>query len=142
MQRIVRPEPPPNPAAQETYRVLVVDDDPLIQKLMRAILESGGFEVVTESNGFRAVRRVQEHSFDLVFTDLVMPVSGVVAVKEILDASPETEVILLTGFPDCEAAHEALSYGARLCLGKPVSPQTVLATAYQIIAEKAGAPRV
>lgn len=137
MERAVQQEPPSRePAKHRTPRILVVDDDPLIQKLMRAILESAGFEVTTESNGLRAVRRVQEQPFDVVFTDLVMPVSGVVAVKEILDVSPETEVILFTGFPDCERAQEALAYGARLCLGKPASPQTILSTVYQVMAEQ------
>lgn len=130
------------PEKDRIPRILVVDDDPLILKLMRAILESAGFEVATENNGLRAVRRVQEQAFDVVFTDLVMPVSGVVAVKEILDASPDTEVILLTGYPDCERAREALAYGARLCLGKPATPQTILGTVYQVIAEQGAARRV
>lgn len=130
------------PGRERPRRILVVDDDPLILKLMRVILEGAGFEVTTETNGYRAVRQVQERPFDVVFTDLVMPVSGVVAVKEILDASPDTEVILLTGFPDCERAREALSYGARLCLGKPFTPQTILGTVYQVMAEQAATRHV
>lgn len=116
-------------------RVLVIDDDPAILKVMREILEYAGHEVQTEGNALRALQHVRRQPFDVVITDLQMPVNGVVAVKELIDADPDTEVILLTGYPDSWLAQEALDYGARLCLAKPIDPRTILNVVHAVLSD-------
>jgi CheY-like chemotaxis protein len=134
MQTTASKQSPAN--STEPLQVLVVDDDPLVLRLMAAILESAGCGVVTENNGYRAIQQVLKQPFDVVFSDLKMPTSGVVATKEILDARPDTQVVIVTGYPDSDETLAALAYGARVCIPKPFEPATILQELQQISAER------
>lgn len=57
-------------------KVLVVDDEPALRDLIRAVLEEEGYEVLTAENGRRALELLEEDRPDLVLTDLMMPVMG------------------------------------------------------------------
>jgi signal transduction histidine kinase/CheY-like chemotaxis protein/HAMP domain-containing protein len=93
--------PAPEPAK---LRVLVVDDDPLVAKVLRDTLKADGHDVVTANGGqagidvFRA-SRAANNPFELVMTDLGMPyVDGRKVAAAVKEASPSTPVILLTGW--------------------------------------------
>jgi len=102
---------PPAPAAKSgsppvpvKMRVLVVDDDPLVAKVLRDTLKADGHDVTTANGGqagidvFRATHASGE-TFDLVMTDLGMPyVDGRKVAAAVKEASPSTPVILLTGW--------------------------------------------
>ncbi len=64
------------PRAVDTRRILVVDDEESIQKLLTGVLEMDGHDVATVSNGREALDRVSRESFDLIITDIKMPVMG------------------------------------------------------------------
>ena len=65
----------PAPEA-EKRRILVVDDEDSIQKLLTSVLEMDGHEVQLASNGRDALTRIQQSSFDLIISDIKMPVMG------------------------------------------------------------------
>ncbi|MEW6443757.1 MAG: sigma-54 dependent transcriptional regulator [bacterium] len=107
------------PAARHG-RVLVVEDDPVgLKNLVRA-LKKEGYQVTAASGGRQALERIRPDRFDLILTDLVM---GEVDGLEVLDhakrASPETEVIILTGHATIPSSIHAMKRGAYDYLQKP-----------------------
>ena len=105
----------------DTVRVLVVDDVPDIRKLIRLTLERGGpFSVVGEAgDGAEAISEAARLQPDIVLLDLSMPVmDGLEALPEILAASPQSKVLVLSGFTAGEMSDEALKRGASAYMEK------------------------
>jgi signal transduction histidine kinase len=99
----------------DTIRVLVVDDVPDIRKLIRLTLERcGPFTVVGEAgDGAQAIAEAARLRPDIVLLDLSMPVmDGLEALPEILAASPDSKVLVLSGFTAGEMSDEAIKRGA------------------------------
>jgi len=100
----------------ERIRVLVADDHPVFRRGMRAIL---GAEPDTElvgeaTDGEEAVARALELGPDVILMDLNMPkVTGIVATRRILEASPNTAILMLTMFEDDDSIFAAIRAGAR-----------------------------
>ena len=94
---------PTDSVARPTSRkILVVDDDPAMVRLLREFLEGEGYSVSCALDGQVALRLVHEHSFDLIIMDVNMPVTNGLQVLERLRASADTAripVILVTGEP-------------------------------------------
>jgi putative two-component system response regulator len=104
-------------------RILVVDDEPPIRKLLARILERAGFEVVVASDGLEALETVKsDASLRLVVSDLRMPnCSGLEFVKRAINEyKRDFEFILLTGDGDKTDAVTALRLGVREFLDKPI----------------------
>jgi two-component system response regulator PilR (NtrC family) len=105
-------------------RVLVADDEETIRELMRFILNDQQCDVTMATNGREAARQVDEHPFDLVFMDIMMPVlNGVDAFREIHQRHPELPVVMVSGFGK-EAQNlreDALRNGAYKFIPKPFS---------------------
>lgn len=79
-------------------RILIIDDEPSILQFLRAILEDLGYEVVEALNGEEGMRLFQKGRFDLVITDMVMPVKdGLSTIMELMDREPELPVIAMSG---------------------------------------------
>lgn len=102
-------------------KVLVVDDDDLIRDLFRDALEEvGEVEVVTERSGFRAMSRVHEEPYDLVFCDIMMPgFNGWQTIEQITEIRPDLRIIVITGYGTKDIVDQALDKGARDCMKKP-----------------------
>ena len=83
------------PPTGDSLPVLIVDDEPAILDLLRAILEDEGFTVMSASNGASALYLIQRTPIALVLTDLMMPlVSGIDLARQ-LHSSPQTASIPL-----------------------------------------------
>lgn len=96
-------------------RVLVVDDTPDIRFLLRFTLERDGiFEVVDEAgDGAEAIRLAAHHQPDVVLLDLAMPkMDGLEALPHIRVQSPESKIVVLSGFNAGQMSAQALSLGA------------------------------
>lgn len=101
--------------------ILVIDDDLAMLELMKFQLDDEGFDVLTAENGSKAINLIEESDFDIVLTDLQLPdVSGIDMVKRCKEMSPETEIIMITGFGSMEKAIEATKAGAFYYVEKPV----------------------
>ncbi|MCF8127428.1 MAG: response regulator [Deltaproteobacteria bacterium] len=106
------------------YSILLVDDDPIITAGTGSDLEEIGYEVTTADCGEQAIKLLNESSFDLVITDLVMaPINGMGVLKEAKKLNPETMVIVLTGFGDMTSAIDALRLDADDYMLKPCDPE-------------------
>ncbi|OGE23098.1 MAG: hypothetical protein A3J42_00765 [Candidatus Dadabacteria bacterium RIFCSPHIGHO2_12_FULL_53_21] len=102
-------------------RVLVVDDEQLILKIISDILTKEGYEVVVANNCEKAAEYLRSSHFDVVLSDIKMPVkSGIDLLEEIKKKDPNIPVILMTGFASLETAVEAVQNGAFDYLIKPL----------------------
>ena len=103
-----------------TPRVLVVDDEPNLRKVLAATLKREGYEVATAADGDAAVHELEENGADVVVTDLVMPRrDGLSLLREVLQKWPEVPVILITAHGTIDSAVEALKLGAFDYITKP-----------------------
>ncbi len=101
-------------------RILLVDDEEIILETMGDDLREAGFDVIEAQNGVEGLRRFKERKFDLVISDLMMDqMDGFGVLREIKRISPETPVIIITGYPSSKAAKEALMLGASDIITKP-----------------------
>lgn len=78
-------------------KILIIDDDPDFILLMQKQLETHGHEVYTAINGPEALKILQVHAFDIVYTDLVMSeMDGIAICRKVKEIRPETEVVLVS----------------------------------------------
>lgn len=105
----------------EQLKILVVDDEANIRSLISQLLEQlGQDEVLTAEDGKQALELVHKHSFDCAFVDLTMPgPCGTELLDSILRQSPNTYLIIITGFPSMEVVIETMRHGALDFLAKP-----------------------
>ena len=113
----------PSSTESRVLRVLIADDAPDIRLLLRMYLTDTRIEVVGEAaNGAEAVDLAGSHKPDAVILDLAMPVmDGLQAIPLIKNASPDTKIIVLSGFDADRMAERALGLGAETYLQKGVA---------------------
>jgi len=103
-------------------KILIVDDDASIRKVLGFILEEAGYTVRSEASGADALRAVENDRPDLVLTDIKMPgMDGIALLKEMKRLDDSMPVIILTAFGTVETAVEAMKIGAADYLTKPIS---------------------
>jgi two-component system, NtrC family, response regulator GlrR len=114
-------------AQQGSGKLLVVDDDNNLVELVRAKLQSAGYEVATASKGEDAVETAKGAVFDLCILDLrLADGSGISLMRELHSIIPDMPVIILTGYATVESAVEAMQEGAYSYLTKPFNTQELL----------------
>ena len=122
-------------------KILVVDDQSSVRELLKAVLESDGYEVETASDGESAVRSLGERYHDLVIMDIRMPgIDGVEALRRMREASPETGVVMMTAYASVETAVEAMKLGAFDYVTKPIDIEEVKKVFARWIDSKAEPP--
>jgi signal transduction histidine kinase len=109
--------------------ILLVDDEENVLVTMQAVLELDGYQVAIEQQGSQALERVRRETFDLVLTDLRLDdLDGMAILAAVRRESPDTIVILLTGYASLESAVTALRQGAYDYLVKPCDVEELRAT--------------
>lgn len=109
------------------FRVLVVDDEPKIQKFLQLRLVASGYDVLTASNGLEALEQVQAQEPDMVVLDVVMPkMDGFETLKQVRAVS-SVPVIILSGKEASADKVRGLDLGADDYLAKPFSPDELVA---------------
>lgn len=110
-----------------TGKILVVDDEESVCHSIGKILTRRGFEVDSSANVEDAMKKMNQTSFDLVVTDLMMPkTSGMELLQIIRDNYPELDVVMITGYASIESAVEATKLGAAGYLPKPFTPDELM----------------
>ena len=103
--------------------ILVVDDEISVCKSIRQAILSDEYEADMALSGEEALKKSKERDYDLVITDLMMPgISGLDLLKALKETSPETIVIMVTGYPTIKTAVESVKRGAFDYLPKPFTP--------------------
>ena len=136
---LMKPAEDPDPAAMPetktvsrgTERILVVDDERSIARLLRQMLEGLGYTVTAREGGLDALAVFGKapDQFDLVITDMTMPnLTGDKLARRIREIRPEIPVIICTGFSDRISPETADAAGVTACLTKPI-PRADLARA-------------
>ncbi|GAB4256149.1 sigma-54-dependent transcriptional regulator [Deferrisoma sp.] len=101
-------------------RVLVVDDDASLRRILEYNLAEEGYAVATAASGEEALEKLDRAAFDLVVTDIKMPgMDGMDLLRRIKAEAPETQVIVITAFGTIEMAVEAMKAGAAEYITKP-----------------------
>jgi two-component system KDP operon response regulator KdpE len=108
-------------------RILLIDDDPQIRRVMRVTLTGQGYEVDDAKTGEEGLEKLREHRFDLVLLDMNMPGMGGLETCRLIRAGSEIAIIMLT-VRDSEADKVgALDAGADDYVTKPFNPPELLA---------------
>src|ERR1044072_7749462 len=120
-----------------TKKALVIDDDIATLELMKFQLNEERFDVMTTERGQKGISLVEENEFDIILTDLHLPdISGIEMVRRCKEISPDTEIIMVTGFGSMEKAIEATKAGAFYYVEKPVEFEELISLITKAIQRK------
>jgi len=109
--------------------ILIVDDEPFILQSLGGLLGDEGYEVLTASNGYEALKIIDAQSPDLVVLDIWMPgIDGIETLREIKQQHPFLPVVIITGHGNIETAVTATKLGAFDMIEKPLSIEKVIVT--------------
>ncbi len=111
-------EPTPEPSSK---KILIVDDNFNILLLYHTLVSEMGLNVRTTSNGFEALQWMETEPFDLILTDMRMPVmSGLEFIKRARETGVKSKIIAMTAFQNLADANQLAKLGVYACLLKPV----------------------
>lgn len=115
--------------------VLVVDDSPVIRRVMSVTFEKAGFDVELAEDGQEALDILEDVDVDAVFADINMPVMDGISMLKIIRNSDEWKhlpVVMLTGVGEEKEREAALTAGAQAILTKPSSSDEIISTLNQL----------
>ena len=122
------------------FRILVIDDDVQVRKMLRLTLAAEGFDVMEAQDGKVAMRLFRQDPADLVITDLIMPEKeGIETIIELKRDYPGIKIIAISGggrIDPKDYLYLAEKLGAQITLEKPFSRKEVLDAVYTLIPEK------
>jgi DNA-binding NtrC family response regulator len=121
----------------EKTRILVVDDEEIVRLSHIRTLASAHCKVEVVPDGNAALLVMEQRPADVVLLDLRMPgMDGMAVLKSIKQRWPDTEVVIITGYPSIDTAKEAVRLGAYDYLAKPVGPDDVINVANGAMTQK------
>lgn len=108
-------------------RILIVDDDVTFCLMLKKLLERHLYQVTTVFSPDEVRRFIKKEFYDVIMTDLRLPgVSGMDLIKLIKQETPESQIIMMTGYADISTAVQSIKQGAFNYLPKPFLPEEVL----------------
>ena len=111
----------------ERARILVVDDDEGIRKVLKTILEEEGYVVDTAKNGKEAIKKSNTKFYNLALIDIRLPdIEGTKLLNAMKETTPKMVKIIITGYPSLQIAIEAVNKGADSYILKPFDMDNVL----------------
>jgi len=110
-------------------RILVIDDDESVRKVLSSALEEEGYEVETAESGKKAIEMSQRAFFNMALIDIRLPdMEGTKLLSELKVTTPKMRKIIVTGYPSMQNAIEAVKRGANDFVVKPFKMESVLET--------------
>ncbi len=117
-------------------RILAIDDEKNIRHLLRNELTLEGFDVTTAKSGEEGLKILKDKHFDVVLLDIKLPqMNGIEVLRNLKQKSPNTEVIMITGYGDIQTAVESMKLGARDYITKPFKLSELLALVNDVATE-------
>ena len=113
-------------------RILIVDDDENIRKVLMAILEDKGYEMEATGTAREAIKKTDKKFYNLALIDIRLPdMEGIDLLTKIRDTTPKMRKIIITGYPTLQNAVDAVNKGADAYITKPFDVEKVLSTISQ-----------
>ncbi len=110
-------------------RILFIDDDKSITKIVSTILKEEGYDVDTAASGGEAVKKSQQNHYDLMLIDIRLPdMDGTELLTRVRDTMPKIRKVIVTGFPTLQNAVAAVNNGADAYVMKPFDVEKMLST--------------
>jgi DNA-binding NtrC family response regulator len=106
-----------------SVNILIVDDEEIVIRSCRRILSDNAYLVDSAQNGFDALKKVEESSYDIIILDVMMPkMDGLEVLQNVKERHPDIDVIMMTGLSEIQTAVKAMKLGAFDYLSKPFDP--------------------
>jgi two-component system, NtrC family, response regulator AtoC len=116
-------------------RVLLVDDEPELRRVLRRSLVRAGFEVVEAGHGRAALELARQSRFDVVISDVRMPcMGGLELLERLMLEEPELPVVLMSGSSEVASRQSAVDVGAFDYLSKPIGLVDIQVVALEAVA--------
>ena len=128
------PNPPASPKSEQQALILVVERNPVVQRLERFFLEQAGFSVEFTEDGLKALARAQELKPRIVVTEILVPKLDGLSLCRRLKSSAETKNILVMIFSHLQADDRAREAGADAFLAKPLNEELLIETLEKLLA--------
>lgn len=122
---------------KEKERILVVDDEPQVLKVMKRMLEFSGYSVIAKEDSVEALETFGQapDSFNAVFTDMCMPnMDGDILSRRLKEIRPDIPIIMCTGYSEVFSEDKAREAGLAGYLQKPIYHKTMMETLRQALA--------
>ncbi len=117
----------------EKGRILVLDDDPIVTLSCKRILGAEGYSISTVEKGEDALNKLSKEDFDVLISDVRLPdISGMTVLKEARIMKPDTDIVIITGYPTLEDAKESTRLGAAEYIEKPFTPDFMINVARKV----------
>jgi DNA-binding NtrC family response regulator len=125
-------------------KILLVDDDEMVRLTLCDVLEQSGFAVTTAANVTEALKYISSETFEVLLSDLHMPGAGdgLTVVSAMRHANPKAVTILLSAFPEMDAAAQAILLQADQILVKPMNVEALITAIKQRLASGSPGMRV
>lgn len=122
-----------------TGRVLLVEDEDNLRQTLTRILRQAGCEVTSATTAAEALQRMESVAFDLVYLDMHLPggMNGLEALRQMMQAHPQVQVVMFTAYATLETALEALRAGATDYLIKPIHPEQFIRRTEELLKKQA-----
>jgi len=122
-------------------RILVVDDEEIVRKVLKLTLTEAGYDVVLAEHGGKGIEAIgsDDNAFmvDVIICDIRMPkINGLEAIAFFRQQYPSVPIIVLTGFPDTKMATDLFSQGVFDYLVKPMDKDKLLAAVQAAMARR------
>jgi len=117
--------------------ILVVDDEPMALKLVEAILERRGFDVLSSTSPLQAVEifRAQRDRIELLISDIVMPeMDGAKLANKLVALNPDLPVLFMSGFVTEHEVEQAAAISQFAFIRKPFRPSTLVQAVQKMLA--------
>lgn len=110
-------------------KILVIDDEKSIRKTLREILEYEKYKVEDAADGAEGLKLAEKNKYDVVLCDIKMPkMDGIEVLEKVMEVSPDTPVVMISGHGNIETAVEAVKKGAFDFIAKPLDLNRLLVT--------------
>ena len=123
-------------------KILIVEDDPFLNKAYSTILSKEGYEVASASNGLEGVNMAQKAEYDLILLDMLMPEIGGIEFLKLYDQPkkhPTTKILVFSNMSTPESVEDARALGAKRYLTKAsMSPKEMVGVVQEVLNESTG----
>ena len=125
---------PVNPSHRRLTRILLAEDDESMRGFLTRALERAGHQVVAMGNGEEAFGRLQDEPFDLLLTDIVMPVmDGIELARRASDLDPQLKIMFITGFAAVTLESDPAAMQDARVLSKPFHLRDLVEQVEQVL---------